>query len=81
MTKKEIISAIKKTANITTQQAEDAWNVVWDIVSREEETQTTIGKFKWVTKPARTARHPKTGEEIDVPQKQVLTFKARKPAL
>ncbi|HIJ95803.1 MAG TPA: hypothetical protein HPP94_08730 [Desulfuromonadales bacterium] len=37
-----------------------------------------FGTFKTVTRKARTARNPKTGEAIQVPAKTVLTFKAAK---
>jgi nucleoid DNA-binding protein len=35
-----------------------------------------FGSFKVKDKPAHTARNPKTGETVDVPEKRVLKFKA-----
>lgn len=50
------------------------------IIAREaKEARVTIqgfGSFTWVTKKARTARNPKTGEAVDVPAKETLKFKA-----
>jgi len=37
-----------------------------------------FGSFKVKTRAARTARNPKTGEPLQVPAKDVLTFKAAK---
>lgn len=37
-----------------------------------------VGTFKQVTKAARKAKNPKTGEVIDVPARTVLAFKASK---
>jgi len=36
------------------------------------------GTFKKVTKKARTARNPKTGEAVEVPERVVLQFKSSK---
>ena len=35
-----------------------------------------FGTFQMKTRAARTARNPGTGEEVKVPEKTVLTFKA-----
>jgi nucleoid DNA-binding protein len=37
-----------------------------------------IGKIKSVTKKARTARNPKTGEKVEVPPKNVVVIKLKK---
>lgn len=37
-----------------------------------------LGTFKLVTRPARTARNPRTGEIISVPEKEVVKFTASK---
>lgn len=37
-----------------------------------------IGTFKQVTKAARTAKNPKTGETVNVPERTALHFKASK---
>lgn len=37
-----------------------------------------FGSFKRVTKPARTARNPRTGEAVAVPARETITFKAAK---
>lgn len=35
-----------------------------------------FGKFSTKVRPARTARNPRTGEPVDVPEKVVVKFKA-----
>lgn len=37
-----------------------------------------LGKFEATRRAARTARNPRTGEEISVPEKRVVKFKAAK---
>jgi nucleoid DNA-binding protein len=37
-----------------------------------------FGIFKLKTRPARKGRNPQTGEEIDIDEKQVITFKPTK---
>lgn len=37
-----------------------------------------FGTFKLKTRPARKGRNPKTGETIDIEEKQVITFKPSK---
>jgi len=42
-----------------------------------DEGQTVLpglGRFKIVTRPARKGHNPKTGEPIDIPQRQVVKF-------
>jgi nucleoid DNA-binding protein len=54
-----------------------------DLIARECEAGERVilrgfGTFKQVTRAARTARNPATGESVDVPAKDVLHFKASK---
>lgn len=35
-----------------------------------------LGKFKTVTRPARTARNPQTGEAVQVPERTAIKFVA-----
>jgi len=41
-------------------------------------TLTGFGSFKRVTKPARTARNPRTREAVYVPAREAIIFKAAK---
>ena len=49
---------------------------------REEDVAIKdFGTFKKATQSARIARNPRTGEEIQVPEKEVIKFKASKNIL
>lgn len=76
MTKREMIMIISETAGISKEKADKAWRVMWGIIQREPETLTPVGKFKHVVRAARKGRNPSTGEEIDIPEKIALAFKA-----
>lgn len=41
-----------------------------------EVTLPGLGKFKTVTRPARTARNPQTGEAVQVPERTAIKFVA-----
>lgn len=54
-----------------------------DLITRETAAGERIilrgfGTFKQVTKAARKAKNPRTGEVVDVPARTVLAFKASK---
>lgn len=34
-----------------------------------------FGTFRSLSRPARTGRNPKTGEEVEIPEKRILLFK------
>lgn len=48
------------------------------LASGDEVTLPGIGKLSVIIRAARTGRNPATGDEIDIPAKQVPAFKAVK---
>ena len=84
MTKKEFVQLYKeKTGLATTADAErkvDAFLEVVEetLVKREEINFVGWGKFEVTDKAAKTGRNPKTGEEIQIPAKKAVKFKAGK---
>lgn len=48
------------------------------IAGAEKVTLTGFGTFLCVTRPPRQGRNPRTGEVIEIPERQVLTFKPSK---
>lgn len=53
------------------------FDAIKDRVERGEKVRIKdFGTFQMKTRAARTARNPRTGEEVKVPEKTVLTFKA-----
>jgi DNA-binding protein HU-beta len=80
MKKKDAITSLKEKYGFTTAEAEANLNIVLDLIAEsvvtgdKEFNITGWGKFVSKDKPARKARNPKTGEEIDVPAKTVVKF-------
>ena len=65
---KEEREVLKEAANIIMREVSEGGKVII----------RDFGIFQYKGRKARTARNPKTGESVDVPAKQVLTFKANK---
>ena len=66
---------------ISKKQAKDAVALIFDsiakgMVSEGKVTVVDFGSFMAVRKPARTARNPKTGASVAVPERIVPKFKA-----
>ena len=84
MTKKEFIALYAEKAKFETKaDAERKLDAVLDLfeevlVKGEEVNFTGWGKFEVKETAARVGRNPKTGEEVQIPAKKVIKFKAGK---
>ncbi len=84
MTKKEFIALYTEKANFETKaDAERKLDAVLDLfeevlVKGEEVNFTGWGKFEVKETAERLGRNPKTGEEVKIPAKKVVKFKAGK---
>jgi nucleoid DNA-binding protein len=79
MTKSELISSIKTDTGVPRSSINDVISSLVEYINLTEKiTLPGLGTFKHVVRPAHTARNPRTGETVDVPEKTVLTFKASK---
>ena len=84
MTKKEFIALYAERANFETKaDAERKLDAILDLfeevlVKGEEVNFTGWGKFEVKETAARVGRNPKTGEELQIPAKKVVKFKAGK---
>lgn len=86
MTKKEFIAEIKEklaeqNAIISKQTCEACVNIALliartEVLEQGEFAYPGFGKLKKVTRAARTAKNPRTGEPVEVPEKDAVTFKA-----
>jgi len=77
-----VIEIAKKT-NVEQQKVKQIVQMTLDGIIRVLSTEKRIelrnfGVFEVRTRKARKARNPRTGEEVMVPSKQVVTFKAGK---
>lgn len=85
MTKKDLVAAIAKEADLTIKDAGKALNAfvasVGKAMKEGERLQLPgLGTFKVAQRSARVVRNPHTGEKLNVPAKKVVKFKAA-PAL
>ena len=83
MNKTELIAAITEKTGFTKKDAEKALNSVVDVITESlvkgEKVQIVgFGSFEVKARPARTARNPRTGEEIKIEASKAPVFKAGK---
>ncbi len=84
MTKKEFVDLYAAKAKFETKaEAERKLNTLLDLfeevlVKGDDINFVGWGKFEVRETPARVGRNPKTGEEVAIPAKKVVKFKAGK---
>ncbi|MEJ7556418.1 MAG: HU family DNA-binding protein [Aquificaceae bacterium] len=83
MTKAELVSAIAKGAGITKKQADAALKSAIQAVSEalkkgERVAIPGFGIFVVRTRAERKGRNPRTGAEIKIPARKVVTFRPAK---
>ena len=86
MTKKELIESIAATMDCSQSEAKhfiDAYQAIMiEQLSHDGEfVLPGIGTMKRKTRAARTGRNPRSGEMMQIPEKQVVQFKATAPLL
>ena len=83
MTKKEIVKTISDETGLNQQQIKYIVQKTFDAIIKtlEEEGRIELrnfGVFQVRTRAARKARNPRTGRQVEVPEKFVVTFKPGK---
>jgi integration host factor subunit beta len=83
VTKNDMVIEIAKKTNVEQQKVKQIVQLtldsIVDILSTEKRIELrNFGVFEVRTRKARKARNPRTGDEVMVPSKQVVTFKAGK---
>lgn len=83
MTKNDMVIEIAKKTNVEQQKVKQIVQLTLDsiveILSSEKRIELrNFGVFEVRTRKARKARNPRTGAEVMVPSKQVVTFKSGK---
>ena len=83
MTKKDIVRTISEEVGLTQQQTKEIVQKTFDAIIeslvRERRIELrNFGVFEVKPRAARKARNPRTGEQVDVPKKHVVTFKPGK---
>lgn len=73
------INELKKVAGVSSQTVTDVCNAILELTRKGEDVRIQgFGTFKKHHKEAYTGRNPATGEDVDVPAKDVLKFKPAK---
>ena len=83
MTKKEIVKQISERIGLTQLKTKEIVQLTFDAIvdTLIEDTRIELrnfGVFQVKKRKARKARNPRTGEKVDVPPKNVVTFKPGK---
>ena len=83
MNKPELIAALAEKAGLNKRDAEKALNAFTDVVTdtliKGDKVQLVgFGSFEVKDRAARTARNPRTGDELTVPASKAPIFKAGK---
>ncbi len=83
VTKKEIVKTISDTTGLTQLQIKDivqrTFNGIIETLMEEGRVELrNFGVFQIKTRKARKARNPRTGHQVEVPEKFVVTFKPGK---
>ncbi|MBI1911237.1 MAG: HU family DNA-binding protein [Deltaproteobacteria bacterium] len=81
MTKSQIEDNIAKRTGVPKKSVKDVLAAMTELSYEEAQNSFTIpgiGKLVLVTRPARKGRNPRTGETIDIPEKQVVKFRIAK---
>lgn len=73
MVKTEFVKEINHKSNVPYDQIFRVLSamdeVILEVIANEDSVRFSWGIIKGVCKPAQTARNPKTGETVDVPEK------------
>jgi nucleoid DNA-binding protein len=83
MTKKDIVRTISEEVGLTQQQTKEIVQKTFDAIIESLVREGRIelrnfGVFEVKARAARKARNPRTGDEVIVPEKHVVTFKPGK---
>ncbi len=83
MTKKEIVKKISEDIGLTQLKTKDIVQrtldaIIHTLVSEGRIELRNFGVFEVKQRKARKARNPRTGDKVDVPPKNVVTFKPGK---
>src|SRR6056297_1729172 len=83
VTKKDIVRTISEEAGLTQQQTKKIVQKTFDaiiecLVNEQRIELRNFGVFEVKQRAARKARNPRTGRQVEVPQKYVVTFRPGK---
>lgn len=83
MTKGDLVNAVREKSGLTKKDSAAALDAMLSAIKENLASGDKIqligfGSFDVVEKAARTGRHPRTGEPLEIPAKKAVRFKAGK---
>jgi len=83
LTKKEIVSQLAESQNLTKSQAEGVLGFLSDLIQQEisqgnELVLPNVGRFSIKSRAARTGRNPRTGETLQIAATSLVKFSPAK---
>lgn len=83
MNKEQLVSRVAEQTGLSKQQTRDILDAMLETIQDALQTGSVVslrgfGSFEVVTRPGRTGRNPKTGEELQIAAKNTVRFKASK---
>ena len=81
LTKSDIVEDLNNQIGLNKREAKELVDSVFEtiketLINGEEVKVSGFGNFQLKDKPARPGRNPKTGEEVTISSRRVVTFKS-----
>jgi integration host factor subunit alpha len=81
LTKARLVDLLFQQIGFTKSESKDVVDAFYDLISQsldngEDVKISGFGNFQIRTKPQRLGRNPRTGQEIDIEARRVVTFQA-----
>ena len=81
LTKSDIVEDLNNKIGLNKREAKELVDSVFEtikqtLINGEEVKVSGIGNFQLKDKPARPGRNPRTGEDVEITARRVVTFKS-----
>ena len=81
LTKSDIVEDLNNEIGLNKREAKELVDSVFDtiketLINGEEVKVSGFGNFQLKEKPDRTGRNPRTGEDVEITARRVVTFKS-----
>ena len=79
MNKNELVKEIATSMGLNQAKTKDILTKTFDVIAETAKKEKIeihgFGSFKTVVRKARTARNPRTGDEVQIPERKMIKFK------
>ena len=81
LTKSDIVEDLNNKIGLNKREAKELVDSVFEtikqtLINGEEVKVSGFGNFQLIYKPARPGRNPRTGEDVEITARRVVTFKS-----